>query len=286
MSDEQPADNRNILQKAGALAKDSLSIFGWSIYYSLSQVTHEFRCYKFGPMNVFMRNSPEFRTTLSKMDEYYEKNARNHGTFPDWPIINIFNDMRALYYQMCFMKGQDRYFSKLHQFAWSAEANASARKGYDPQNPIYGWLVAYWDRCQLFHIGADAHYAETRVADKYMADNQHANRHYRNEWQQNKEFAAGDGIFFPQMGGIKPKLLKCEDFGWHNNGNLYPMEVSSYAFPDVGLYKDKEQYEKALGKFYAYKDNHFEKKLYGHGTTADLWMTPGKTYGPAVASHE
>ena len=74
MSDEQPADNRNILQKAGALAKDSLSIFGWSIYYSLSQVTHEFRCYKFGPMNVFMRNSPEFRTTLSKMDEYYEKN--------------------------------------------------------------------------------------------------------------------------------------------------------------------------------------------------------------------
>merc|ERR1719461_993552 len=101
-------------------------------------------------MNVFMRNSPEFRSTLNKMDQYYEQNARNHGIFPDWPIISLFNDFKALYYQMCFMKGQDRYFSKMHEFAWNAYTNNSARKGYDPGNPIYGWLVAYWDRCQCF----------------------------------------------------------------------------------------------------------------------------------------
>jgi len=285
MSEEQ-LDKRNFIQKATGIARDSVSIFGWSIYFSFSQFTHELKCYKFGPMNVFMRNSPEFRSVLNKMDNYYETNARDHGTFPDWPIICMFNDMKALYYQMCFMKGQDRYFSKMHEFQWNANANNSARRGYDTKNPIYNWLHGYWDRAQVMHTGADAHFAEARIADRYMADNQHANRHYRNEWQQNKEHGAGDGILFPQMGGIKPKLLKCEDFGWHHNGNLYPLELQPYAFPDVGLYKDREQYEKALGKFYTYKDNHFEKKLYSHGTTADLWMTPGKSYGPGAAHHD
>jgi len=275
MADEhQP----NIFYRGALAGRDAASLFLGSFFQSLPRFGQCFTWMKYGPANYFMRYDPDYAEIVKKWDVYHNEHARKYAVLPDWPILSIVNDMKSYWHQLMFMKYENNY--ALNQLDWIRNQSQVCTKAFTPSRDPISWLVRHSENSAIWHHQGYTMNAERRIEERNLSVGQ-LSRTPRMEMLKHRD-NPNDGIRNPQVAGIKPRLLKTEDYGWHANGLFNNLEAHPWARAEMPIFENEEQEKKWMGRMVAYKDNLFGKKVIGHHNhpVDEKFLQPG-VYSPA-----
>jgi len=277
MADEhQP----NLVYRGVLAGRDAASLFLGSFFQALPRFGVCFTWLKYGPANYFMRYDPDYAEIIGKWDRYHNEVARKYAVLPDWPILSIVNDMKSYWHQLMFMRYENNYAT--NQLDWVRNSGSQiCTKAFTPSADPISWLVRQSENNTIWHTQVSTMTAERRLEDRAMTAGQQMMKTPRLEWLKHRD-NPNDGIRNPQISGIRPRLLKTEDFGWHANGFFNNLEAHPFVRAEMPVFADEEQEKKWMGRMQAYKDNLFGKKVIGHHShpVDEKYLAPG-VYTPA-----
>ena len=274
---------KNIICRTVIATKDVASLFLGSFFMSLPNLGGQLTWLKYGPCNYFMRYDPDYVQMIKTWDTYHRENARKYAVLPDWPILNIINDMKSIWHQYMFMRWENNY--ALSNMDWLRNDNNQMAKGYLPNRGPASFFYHQDDTLTTNHHQTKTLQAERRLEERHMTAGQIFGRTPRQEMTKHRD-NPNDGIRQPQVSGIRPKMLKTEDYGWHANGLLYNLEANPWDGNEMPTFTDKEQEAKWMGRNFVYKSSVFQKKLVGHVAPDEKFLVPGQYTPKAPAHHD
>jgi len=242
-----------------------------------------FTLFKYGPLNYFRRNDPDYRMILDKWDKFYEENSRPYAVLPDWPFIRQIQRIKTAWHQMKFMQYENYHVSHMLHYSEFKDGSTYTQpiRAFIPtETPISLFFFA-WDDSDIKHPQGPVHNAEIHLQHRNTEEhslgiNDHKtgniDRRQRFYWNQQQSQMHNTGAFMNTIVNIRPKILKTEDFGWHANGLFYPLEGSRFIRPETPIFANQEQERKFLGRWNSYKETMFGKKYHGSKPYNADWM--------------
>lgn len=224
---------------------------------------------------------------IDDWDKIYEEQARQYAVLPDWPLVREVGRLKAAWHQVKFMQYdsyQIYHYLNFLPIDGGQEFSGGKRAFIPSQNPL-SYIFHSWDQNDNQHPGAAVVKAEMHIQDRnqdqcFTVDGgtYAAQRMPRDEVTKN---LGGNncGVLFDKQAGLRPRIIKTEDFNWHANGLFYPTEGFGGTNPEVPIFSNKEQQRKYMGRFFTYKENVFGKKFHGHDTYDEKYL-PHTGNGP------
>lgn len=256
---------------------DTSNMILGSFFLSLPRVGGCFTWLKYGPANYFMRYDPDYINMLNRWDAYHQENARKYAVLPDWPIVSIINDLKSYWHQLMFMRYENHHATNKLDWLRNDTCRQTA-KAFSPQKDPLAFFIRRDEDMSAYHHQTSTAIAERRLELRACDAGQQLVRTPRLEYLKHRD-NPNDFIRNPQVSGIRPKMLKTEDFEWHANGLFNNLDAHPFVRPQLPIFMDKEQEKKYMGRQFAYKDHMFGKKLTGVTPQDEKYLMPG-VYGP------
>lgn len=277
MAEESPSLISQVVKGAKVATEQALG----GVFHGISNVGTHLTWIKYGPINYFRRNDPDYAVLLDKWDKYYEENARKYAVLPDWPILREIGRIKAGWHQVMFMKHENYHVYHTLNFSTldSGVEFGQRFRAFIPGNNPLTYAFHSWDENSNYHPGSCVTKAEAHLQDRHTdqvisldgKDGHGWARTARFEWNKG-QLLAHQGYSYSNINGIRPKLIKTEDYNWHGNGLFYPLEGSKLTRPDCPIFASEEQERKFAGRWFSYKESLFGKKMHGHASPDEQFL--------------
>jgi len=258
-----------------------------SVFNGLSSAHEQLVFMKYGPFNFFRKNEPDYRALVAKWDKQYEAEAKEYAVLPDWPVIREIGRLKSYWHQFQFMRYENHYvYHTTNMTGVDAGFEFNQRyRAFTPGNNILNYQFYVFDYSDNLHPQGRTCDAEATLQVRNMSQvtgilgNYNAmEKSTQFDVNKNKDANHTNQTGLLKMCGIRPRILKTEDYNWHANGLLYPLESSMITRQPTPIFANEEQERKFMGRWFSYKESIFGKKFTGGADTPDERYMDSRVY--------